>query len=220
MTIAAEKSLAEKEHADRAWGLRQVFKRPEKLAEFLHQSYRATAKSFKVPGPRHHNHGWAACYGAAKRYFVRHATWLMTDYPAQNGKGLKAELVPANFAACDLTVEQVAGVRKAIEWVTGYAGPDTAGVFGELLIALERRIAGEYEWYPVTKRPPVRRPLELTGPSGYVPPNERFLISGYYDPEYRPLSPWLDSTSTCLSDSGFEPTHWRYLTPPPPQEKI
>jgi hypothetical protein len=72
-----------------------------------------------------------------------------------------------------------------------------------------------YDWIPISKKPDIRRPIEMTGPSGYIPPNERYVCSGYYDPEYRPLSPWLDSTSTCISEGHPNPTHWRYLTPGP-----
>ena len=77
-------SLMELEHKSRAIGLRRMFN-PESLAEFLHQNYRAAAKSIKVPGPKHHDHGWCDCYGRSKKYFQRRAMWLLTDAPAFNG---------------------------------------------------------------------------------------------------------------------------------------
>jgi len=81
-----EVSLNEWEHAQRAQKLEVAFGTAEFLAEFLHQNYRATAKSFKVPGPRHHDHGWGDCYGSAKRYFLRRARWLLTTRVSQNGR--------------------------------------------------------------------------------------------------------------------------------------
>jgi hypothetical protein len=76
---------AELDHRRRAKGLRKLFSSPNKLAEFLHQNYRATAKSFKVPGPKHHDHGWGDCYGRYKKYFLRRATWLMKNNVKFNG---------------------------------------------------------------------------------------------------------------------------------------
>ena len=79
-------SLGEFEHAKRAQNLRLTFGSAEKLAEFLHQNYRAAAKSFKVPGPKHHDHGWIDCYGRTKRYFLRRAEWLLSARPHFNGR--------------------------------------------------------------------------------------------------------------------------------------
>lgn len=69
------------------------------------------------------------------------------------------------------------------------------------------------KWIPVSELPPTRRPLLFTGDSGYIKPHDRFVVAGYYDPQFRPLSPFQDCTSTSLSESGFEPTHWAYLDP-------
>jgi hypothetical protein len=86
-TLPTNLNLVEVEHNLRAEALCAAFNTEEKLAEFLHQNYRATAKSFKVPGPKHHDHGWCDCYGDAKRYFLRRAKWLMTKGVAySNGR--------------------------------------------------------------------------------------------------------------------------------------
>lgn len=74
-------------------------------------------------------------------------------------------------------------------------------------------------WVEVAIKPEPNVPIEMTGDSGYIAPHDRFLISGYYDPEFRPRSPWLDSTSTCLEDSGWVPTHWRRLSELPKEKK-
>jgi hypothetical protein len=115
-----EHTIAEMEHASRARWLRMTFNGPgttgeglqrtdfgikltestiEKLAEFLHQQYRATTKAMvrlHKSGPVHlsrlaqgaflHDHGWGDCYGKKREYFLRRAAWLMTDFPAYNGR--------------------------------------------------------------------------------------------------------------------------------------
>jgi hypothetical protein len=99
-------TASEMEHATRARSLKQAFGQVdtvlvspseatiEKLAEFLHQQYRATAKAMSklhhplTPNHRPilHDHGWGDCYGKKKAYFLRRAAWLMTDFPAYNGR--------------------------------------------------------------------------------------------------------------------------------------
>ncbi len=67
-------------------------------------------------------------------------------------------------------------------------------------------------WRPISERPRIRKPLLMRGPSGYIEPHHECLVSGYYDPEYRPLNPWLDFSGEAVTDStGIEPTHWIYL---------
>jgi len=70
--------------------------------------------------------------------------------------------------------------------------------------------------FPVWKscdktKPEIRKPILMKGDSGYIEPHGTLYISGYYDPEYRPRSPWLDSQSSCVSDCGLTPTHWCYI---------
>jgi hypothetical protein len=77
---------SQQEHSDRAHLLSDIFDSEEELAEFLHKNYRAAAKSFRVPGPKHHDHGWCDCYGKAKKYFLRRAKWLLTQVPHDNGR--------------------------------------------------------------------------------------------------------------------------------------
>lgn len=79
-------SLSEIEHNIRAQHLLELFLSESNLAEFLHQNYRATAKSFGVKGPLHHDHGWCDCYGKPKKYFLRRARWLMTTNANFNGR--------------------------------------------------------------------------------------------------------------------------------------
>lgn len=83
-------TLAEKEHRIRAKSLRECFGTAEGLAEFLHQNYRATAKSLSTMhhiaiGPVAHDHGFGDCYGKKKAYFIRRAKWLMAGRPKFNG---------------------------------------------------------------------------------------------------------------------------------------
>lgn len=61
--------------------------------------------------------------------------------------------------------------------------------------------------------PTAYAPIEMTGPSGYIAPNDRFVISGYYQPGY--ADPWRDCMGNGLEDNGWSPTHWRPLTPEP-----
>lgn len=68
-------------------------------------------------------------------------------------------------------------------------------------------------WIPISQTPPTRRLLLFCGSSGYIAPNDRMIVSGYFDPEYRPLSPYLDSQGCELLDCGIKPTHWSYLDP-------
>lgn len=92
-----ELTIAEQEHANRAKALDMAFGTVEALAEFLHQNYRAFAKSphatgrsAAVPGitgcnhATAHDHGFERC--SARMYFFRRATWLMTEQPFPNGR--------------------------------------------------------------------------------------------------------------------------------------
>jgi hypothetical protein len=62
-----------------------------------------------------------------------------------------------------------------------------------------------------TEKPNPGVPIVMKGDSGYIKPNNVMYISGYYDLEYRPRSPWLNSQSTCVEDYGLTPTHWIYV---------
>lgn len=71
----------------------------------------------------------------------------------------------------------------------------------------------ELLWFKCNEFAPLQdRSIIMCGYSGYIKPHDIFVISGYYNCEYRPLSPWLDSQSTCLSDSGYTPLFWCYLS--------
>ena len=66
-------------------------------------------------------------------------------------------------------------------------------------------------WVSISAKPIVGKPILMRGDSGHRAPHDTFVISGYYDPGYRPLSPWLDCCGDQLSDHGWKPTHWTYL---------
>lgn len=71
----------------------------------------------------------------------------------------------------------------------------------------------EVTWIAINQIiPPRNKELLFTGNSGYRG-IERFIVNGKYDPEYRPLSPYLDATNTCLEDAGWVPTHWAFIKP-------
>jgi hypothetical protein len=57
--------------------------------------------------------------------------------------------------------------------------------------------------------PPVGVHILMAGPSGYRG-IESFLINGTYNPEFRPLSPWLTVADDSLLDHGWTPTHWAF----------
>lgn len=74
------------DHSNRARALFTTFGTAERLAEFMHQNYRAEAKSLKVRGPKAHDHGWCDCYGKFRKYLLRRAEWLLTEKPHFNGR--------------------------------------------------------------------------------------------------------------------------------------
>jgi hypothetical protein len=61
------------------------------------------------------------------------------------------------------------------------------------------------------EKPMVDVPVLWKGDSGYIAPHDINIVSGYYNPEYRPLSPCLDSHGECVGDASPLPTHWCYL---------
>ena len=67
-------------------------------------------------------------------------------------------------------------------------------------------------WHSVKDFMPLKRELVLVrGPSGYGG-HETFIEAAYYDPDYRPHSPWITVQSDRLSDRYPEgPTHWREI---------
>jgi hypothetical protein len=107
-------------------------------------------------------------------------------------------------------VQQLKALRyKPKEFVI--SAEDAEQLAHKLIELLDRQ-----RWIPVSERlPDIREPIEMTGKSGYIAPHNNFVISGFYDPEYRPHSPWLDSTGTQLADAGWIPVYWRYLMPLP-----
>lgn len=80
--------LNEYDHALRALQLHEVFT-VTKLANFLHQQYRAAANSLyrerKKKGALRHDHGFCDCYGKSRRYFMRRASWLLDPFGTPNG---------------------------------------------------------------------------------------------------------------------------------------
>lgn len=62
--------------------------------------------------------------------------------------------------------------------------------------------------------PPPRKVVMVTGESGYMPPNDRFLTLAYREPDY-PFAPWRSMTSDALDEVGWHPTHWAERVPLP-----
>lgn len=62
-----------------------------------------------------------------------------------------------------------------------------------------------------TETPPIRLPILLLAQSGYLAPHDIAIVSGFYDPEWRPLDPWRDCTGDALSDHGWVPQYWARL---------
>ena len=60
--------------------------------------------------------------------------------------------------------------------------------------------------------PEIGKPIVMKGQSGTSAPHDVFYTAGYYDPEFRPRSPWQDTQNDCISDAGHEPTHWMYVS--------
>jgi hypothetical protein len=67
-------------------------------------------------------------------------------------------------------------------------------------------------WHPVAELPPEGVPIIIIGKTGYRAPHDRLVISGRFEPEYRPLAPWRTSQNDALSDYGYTPTHWRLMS--------
>lgn len=67
-------------------------------------------------------------------------------------------------------------------------------------------------WQLASEQPPHRVPILMTGSSGYVEPNHRFVEAGFYDAQWRPLAPWRNCQGDAVNDSGNYPTHWCLLS--------
>jgi hypothetical protein len=70
------------------------------------------------------------------------------------------------------------------------------------------------EWFPVAVRPPEKKLVMVTGPSGYAN-HKTFLALAYYDNKYRPPLAdgeirWLDVCNAALMDQSWIPTHWAH----------
>lgn len=68
-------------------------------------------------------------------------------------------------------------------------------------------------WKPISCCPSGRW-VEVAGDSGYMNCANWFMAIAKHDPNYRPLSPWIDVTGTCLEDHGWRPVLWRELELP------
>lgn len=67
-------------------------------------------------------------------------------------------------------------------------------------------------WWKIDEfKPPEKKLVMVTGPSGYVT-HTKFMTLAYYDEEYRPSRGgpirWLSVTNDALSDCSWYPTHW------------
>ena len=68
------------------------------------------------------------------------------------------------------------------------------------------------KWQPIETAPWDKEVL-LTGSSGYVT-YKKFIINGYRVRDWH-QGEWNDVTGTHLSETGWKPTHWMPLPPPP-----
>ena len=71
-----------------------------------------------------------------------------------------------------------------------------------------RRVVGM--WKPISVLPKQAVPLIIRGRSGYVPPNDIFVSTGYYYPDWRPLEPWRDEQGNAFDDFARTPIEWMY----------
>jgi hypothetical protein len=53
----------------------------------------------------------------------------------------------------------------------------------------------------------------VLGSSGYVNCGGYWMGIAKYDPNYRPLAPWIDVQGNCLSDSGVKVLRWVHFYP-------
>jgi hypothetical protein len=77
-------------------------------------------------------------------------------------------------------------------------------------------------WHPLTTPPFTQRLVLIRGRSA-VRIYPTFIVTGYYDPGSRPLDPWRTQDGDSLTDLGWVPEEWTYLTedllPPIPSTK-
>lgn len=63
---------------------------------------------------------------------------------------------------------------------------------------------------PIETAPKDGSYILLFGPSGYIGTPLRCEVC-HYDPEYKPLQPWVNHACNAFTDSGEAPTHWAPL---------
>ena len=66
-------------------------------------------------------------------------------------------------------------------------------------------------WKPIETAPKDGTLILVKGNSGYMT-HRTFIQTAYYDAAFRPLDPWIDVTTTCLSYCGYVPLYWTELT--------
>lgn len=66
-------------------------------------------------------------------------------------------------------------------------------------------------WFDIREVAPSPREVVLVMGDSGSSVHPIFVCAAYYDADYRPHSPWQSVNSDSLSDSGWEPTHWRTI---------
>lgn len=77
-------------------------------------------------------------------------------------------------------------------------------------------------WQPISTVP--TRSLKLVRGASHNVHYPVFVVSAYYDPQWRPLDPWRLPNGNALSDFGWEPQQWtdiqRLINPPAEEPNV
>ena len=87
---------------------------------------------------------------------------------------------------------------------------DFEGGWGAVRQLIASRAPAALRWKPITTIPERGVPIVMRGPSGYGPPKDVNYVSGYYDAEYRPHSPWQTVGNDAVTDYFPMPVEWCY----------
>lgn len=74
-----------------------------------------------------------------------------------------------------------------------------------------RTLLAERKWFPLDQTPPKGLLVLIRGRSA-VMTHPLLIVTGYYDPEWRPLDPWRTVDGDSFSDSSWVPEEWTPLS--------